>query len=387
MSIHVDTPQVGPVSVTIAGTNPYAGLPRYDSRYSNRYARRLMAHAGMYEELDREMRRDGIDVRQDASLSVAFARALEYIIRTPYEAEYPELRAKEFIPLLTGVPPAANSFTYRMFNKIGVAAIISDSGNDAPKVDVEGKEWQQPIVTIGASYEYTILDSMRAAMANIPLESFKAEACRFAIEYLIENLAAVGNAGVGLVGLANAPSILSVTQQSTGGNWMKQIQAIGAAASTNATPPATVVAQAIAADINAMIAKIYTTTLGIHMPTNLLISTPAYIALKTTPARPQYSNDTLLSYLEELTGLEIDPWVQLNSAGATPTTDSNGVITKGRVIAYKKDPKLLNLVVSQPFTQLPPQPVKMAWEIMAYARTGAVQVRYPATVCTLDGVS
>ncbi|HEY6461206.1 MAG TPA: major capsid family protein, partial [Polyangiaceae bacterium] len=59
---------------------------------------------------------------------------------------------------------------------------------------------------------------------------------------------------------------------------------------------------------------------------------------------------------------------------------------KGVVCVYKKDPKILNLMQAMPFTQLAPQPVRMAYEINCYARTGAAQVRYPLAVTYMVGL-
>jgi hypothetical protein len=172
--------------------NPYTDRPRYDSRYARMYSRNILQQAGYFAELQAEVRADGLGYREDAGLSLVFARALDYIIRKPYEAEYPELRAPEFLPLMTEVPPEALTFTYRMIDKLGQAAIIQENGSDAPKVDLKGEEWQSPIVTIGASYDYTVLDTLRAGRLNIPLEAYKAEAARFASEYLEEVIAPVG---------------------------------------------------------------------------------------------------------------------------------------------------------------------------------------------------
>jgi hypothetical protein len=221
---------------------------------------------------------------------------------------------------------------------------------------------------------------------NIPLEAYKAEAARFACEYLLEVIACVGAPNSGVAGMSNAPGLVGTTQVSTGGNWLSQINSIGLASTSNASPPAVVVAQAIAADINAMISKVFTATQGTRRPTTALIPVGAYGALMTAPRSPGFTSDTLLDWLEDMCQIDIECWPQLNSAGAITTTTS-AVNYKGRVMVYTKDSKLLNLVVAQPFTQLPPQPIRMAWEVTTYLRTGGVTWRYPLTGTYMDGVS
>ena len=382
-----DSREYGNVSAaTTYGTHresPYAMRPVYDSRYAQRYARRILLANNFDDVLDEEaqqIRRDG-RVRRD-SLPMAFARSLEYIIRKPYEAEYPELRASEYIPLMTEVPPEAATFTYRMLDKMGQAQIIAESGNDAPKVGIKGQEWQQPVVTVGISYDYTILDTMRAARMNIPLDAYLAESARFSCEFEMEQLAAIGNAAYGLAGLTNAPNISAVTQLSiASGNWVTQANSIGAASTINAQAPAVAVAQGIVSDILACKKNIFINTKGIHQANLGLLTTSGYAALMSTPRSPAYTDDNLLDWIEKVCQIQIESWPQLDTAGAVTVSGLNG-----RVMIYKRDPKILNLVLAQPFTQLPPQPIRMAWEVMAYLRTGAVQVRFPKCVAYLDGV-
>ena len=88
-----------------------------------------------------------------------------------------------------------------------------------------------------------------------------------------------------------------------------------------------------------------------------------------------------LDDFEKITKLKFTCWPQLNNANPSGT---NGVY--GTVVVYKKDPKVLNLMMAQQFTQLPPQPIKMAYEIPCYMRGGAVQVRYPLAVTTMNGL-
>lgn len=416
-------------------------------------ARRILVASGHITQevavgLDR--RRDSVQ-RADA-LTVAFARELEDVLKEVFEAEYPELRAPEFMPERR-VAPMALTFTYRMTDRLGFADVIDENGSNIPKVDVKGEEWQQPIVTIGAAYDLTLFDQMRGGMLGISIDALKAESARWAIEYKIEQLAALGDASQGLVGIWNAPGVNATTQvskpaalsgtvsvtngsasitfsgnqtlaagqivtflsqpnqayvllnavsASTSGTltqpysgttnastttytgaltWLAQISSIAVASVSNATPPAVVVTQQIAADLGAMIKLIYQQSNGMYEPDTCLIPAQLYQALKITPQSPGFNSKSILQYLEELTGLDFEMWPQLNAANAAGTNGVNGV-----VVVYKKDPRILNLMTAMDFTQLPPQLTRMSHEIVTYARTGAAQVRYPLAVTYLLGV-
>lgn len=352
-----------------------------DNPFAGAHGLRLDSKRGVMASAQRILATAGYDVRdrRNDSLTVAFARELEDVLKEIFETEYAELRAREFMPERS-VSPEALTFTYRMTNRVGAADIINENGSNIPKVDVEAKEWQQPIVTWGASYDFTIFDQMRSGRLGISIDSLKAEAARWACEYKLEQLAATGDATMGLVGLVNAPGVAGTTQLSTG-TWLAQIASIPTASPTNATPPAVVVAQAIGGDIGAMMNQIFAQTQGIHTATNILVPVSIYNALKTTPQSPGFTSKNLLTYLEELTGLEFDCWPQLNNADVAGTSGVHGM-----VVVYKKDPKVLNLMMAQQFTQLPPQAVKMAWEINCYMRGGAAQVRYPLAITFMKGL-
>ena len=357
--------------VQVYSGNPFAGMPGL----------RLDSKRGVIASARRILQASGIDPRdrRNDALTMAFARELEDVIKEVFDVEYPELRAREFLPERT-VSPEAATFTYRMVNRVGAADIINENGSNIPKVDIEAKEWQQPIVTWGASYDFTLLDQMRSGRLGISVDSLKAEAARWACEYKLEQLAAVGDATLGLVGLVNAPGVAASTQASTG-TWLAQIASIATATTTNATPPAVVVTQAIAGDLGVMMNNIFVNTEGIHTATDCLVPVSIYNALKITPQSPGFNSKSILQYLEELTGLEFNCWPQLN---ASDTVGHNGV--HGQVVVYKRDPKIVNLMMAMQFTQQPPQPVKLAWEINCWMRGGAAQVRYPLAVTYMNGL-
>ena len=360
--------------------NPYAGMSGFtmDSRDGILgSARRVLRASHVFDKFDPRNRQDSMTMD---SLTVAFARELEDIIKEVFECDYPELKARQFLPERS-ISPEALSFTYRMINRVGAADVINENGDDIPKVDVQGAEFQQNVITWGASYDFTILDQMRSGRLGISIDALKAEAARWACEFFLEKIAAVGHGPTGIVGLTNAPGVALTTQVSTGGTWLTQIAGIGAATTTNATPPAVVVAQSIAADVSAMVNKVYTQTEGIHEVDTCLLPISIYQLLRATPQSPGFNENTLLDFLKKVFDLDFQCWPQLNTADVSGT---NGV--HGMVMVYKKDPKIVNLMMAQQFTQLPPQPIKMAYEIIAYMRGGGAQIRYPLAVTGMKGV-
>jgi hypothetical protein len=368
------------------GLGPFGAMLRPDQKSFARFdsASIKTFHA---EQMVRDAMRAGLvpaDMREDATLTMAFARELEYILAKVYEADYPQFKATQLIPVNTSIPAGALTFTYRRVDigAGGQAKIVNTYSDDLPRSDVNAKEWQQPIVTIASSYEFSVQDMAAAAYSGIPIEAYKARASRFACDYLLEQLACFGNAGSGLVGITNAPGVYPTSQVSTG-TWLAQIAAIAAATPSNPYT-ATAAVSGICADIAAMINKVVVATLNTHRPDTMLVDVPIWTALTTTIRSPVFTEDTLLDYIRKVfrdpetqEPLDVQCWPIIGTAAA------NG---HGRTLVYKKDEDLLELMISQPFTQLPPQPINLAWQVPCMERTGAVQVRSPLTITYMDGL-
>jgi len=98
----------------------------------------------------------------DANESIYFARQLEQIRAKAYDVKKVPLNALAFMPVDTSINPGAESITYRQYDGVGMAKIISNYADDLPRSDVVGKEFTSPVRGVGASYGYTIQD-IRAA--------------------------------------------------------------------------------------------------------------------------------------------------------------------------------------------------------------------------------
>ena|ERR1700722_614793 len=362
------------------GVNPMARAARLDSKADfQRFARTQLAMRGF---------------REDANLTAAFARQLEHIISKVYAAEFAQYRAMEFFPVNMELGPGDLSFTYRMIERIGNASVIN-AGNakDLPNIDIGAEEWQAPIITLGASYNFTVIDQASAAKAQIAIEAEKAKATRESIEALEEQIWCTGYANGGVNGVTNAPGVAQVTQASiANGNWAVQLQAALATSPTTSLPyPAVGAVAAIASDIIAMKQQVFSKTLGRHNATHCLLPPNLWSFLDTAPQSPAFTSKTLLTMLEELTGLEYDYWPILLNSGSISTGSGNSISNPSsthnstRVVVYEKSPEVVQLMVAQPFVQLAPQSVGLVWEVPTYSRVGGAMMIRPLGLVFMDG--
>ena len=360
-----------------AGSNPLSGM-RMDSVSRmdfERVARNLRAQKSF---------------REDAGLTAAFARQLEHIMSKVYGVEFAQYKAYTLFPTNTEVGPGDLSFTYRMISRYGNAAIIN-AGNskDLPNVDIGGQEWQYQIITLGASYVFTVIDQAAASKAQIAIEAEKAKAAREAVEALEETIACTGNAATGTAGVTNALGVEATTQVSTG-TWSHQLDVALATPPTTTVPyPAVGAVSAIASDILAMKQQIYTSTIGRHKATDGLLPPNLYGMLDGVPRSPAFTDDGILAYLERVTGLDIDDWAILQNVGSVAGSGSSIGSTDAfntRVMVYEKNPDVVQLVVAQPFVQLAPQWVGLGIEVPCYSRVGGALAVRPLGIRIMDGL-
>ena len=376
------TTQFRGVSISV-GMNPMAGLGGRGTR-----ALRMDAK-GEYERIAR-VKLMQMGFKEDAGQTAAFARQLEHIIAKVYAAEFAQYKAYSLFPVNTEVGPGDLSYTYRMISRTGNAAVVN-AGNskDLPNADIEAEEWQQQVITLGISYNFTVVDQASAQKAQIAIEAEKAKSAREAIEALEESIACTGYAATGTVGVTNAPGVAQTSQVSTG-TWSAQLKtALATAPSTTVPYPAVGAVSAIASDILAMKQSIYSSTLGRHKATTGLLPPNLYGMLDGVPRSPAFTDDGILAYLERVTGLEIDDWAILQSAGSVNGSGSaigSADAFKTLVMVYEKNPDVVQLMVAQPFVQLAPQLVGLAIEIPAYSRIGGAMAVRPLGIRTMAGL-
>lgn len=297
--------------------------------------------------------------RADGNESLFFARQLEFVYTTPVYVLYTPRKSRMFIPVDNSVPNWADTFTYRMYDRAGMAKIISAYGSkDLPDVTLSGKEYTGTVKPIGAKYAYSLQDIRRAVAQRMPLDSDLANAASETIELQLDEIAAIGNANYSLVGALNHPNIPLVTP--TTGNW-------------NAATPAQIVA-----DLNKLVSSIVTTTQEVHLPDTLLLAPDRFALISQTPWSGNSDTTILAWFLANNPYIKnVDSWQRLalaNAAGTGP-----------RIFCYLRRPDILAQVIPQEFERLAPDQDGLRVEVPCHARAGGVKVMRPLACAYMDG--
>jgi len=319
--------------------------------------------------------------RLDANETAFVARALLFVEAETYNTLIPPLEGRKYVPVDNTAPPGAKFTSYKQYTRTGIARLITERGMDLPRSALYVKEFFHQFYRLGMSYGYTLDDLLAAQMAsanggpaiNIDLE--EAIGCREGIEKALDRIAAFGSASsgilaaaglgadVGMVGILNNPNITSYTIP------------VGASGSTQWS---TKTPDEIIADLVGIVAAMVSSTYKVHTPDTILLPINQ---LETIAGRSMGDgrSDTILSYFLKTSRhiKEIDSWQYLTSSGAGATD---------QILCYKKDKRVVRHMISQEFTQMPPQFENLEYTTECTAKTAGVVIPYPLAISIGYGI-
>lgn len=301
--------------------------------------------------------------RLDSNESIFFARELETIKSRSYDVRYPTLRQREVIPLSFEGDPAAQTITYSQYDQVGMAAIVADYATDFRNVEISGKQFTAPVKSLGASFQYSIMEIRSAAKTGKPLTQSKANAARRAIMQLERDIAFWGDTASGLQGWLTNTNIPDVTLAH--GAWLDDAQ-------TNAN---------ILADLNNLANSVIDTSKSVEVPNTMLLPIAYYTKLATTP-RSDGSDMTILNYfLENTPFIESVDWLAELAAA-----NSGGNLSDDTAIVYDRNPEKFTLEIPQEFETFAPELRGMAYKVAVHERCGGVIIPYPLSQAMTDDI-
>lgn len=305
--------------------------------------------------------------RFDASASAFLARELAYIRTRVLEVEKAPLKAFEVFPVQTDVPPGAASAIQRIYDTMGVAKIIANYADDLPRADVAGQEISVPVVTVGDSYGYNVVEIEHAQFSGVNLSEYKARAARRAIDRKIDDMAWNGDSAHGIVGFLNNPNLTQVVIKADGNS----------NGGVNSTRFIHKTSDQIIRDVNELINAIDIATNDVEFPDTILLPTAAYDYMVMTP-RSQYTDMTILGFLRE-----VHPDIRFMKVG-----ELNGAAADGSdlMVAGRFTPEVIRLEIPERLRQLPVEKRNLEYVVDCISRVIGVTITIPLAFSKAAGV-
>ena len=296
-----------------------------------------------------------------------FQRELTHVMEKAYDKKFPELKFRMLFPVSNAVPPYMDSYVYKTYTKNGMAKLIRDYGNDLSRVDLEATETLVKIRTIGASYAYTFLEVEQAQTVGISLDAKKAEATLRAVEEKLNRMAFFGEEEADLTGLFNNTNVTSGTLSTGAG---------GGTAFAGKTP------EEILADLNEQANAIVQATKMVEIPTTIMLPPSQYADIMSR-AKNSASDTTVGQHFK-------NSWQWSNGIELVPVNECsaavNSELTNDAMVIYKNDPDTLQMHIPQEYTPHPMQAENLQYTINTTARTGGLEIYYPASVSIVEGI-
>lgn len=302
----------------------------------------------------------------DADTSVFFSRELEHIKAKSYDVLYQDLFARQLFPTDNSAGAYARSITYRTYDRVGMAKIISSYAKDLPRADIAGFETTSPVRVIGLSFAYNVDEILASNQTGRSLEQRRANAVQRGTEEAFDRIAFFGDSASNLPGFLTNPNIptSAVVDPGAGTEWV------------NKTP------QQILDDVNALFSSIVTNTLQKERPNTLLLPTLQWNDIVFRPRSESNSDMTIAQFI-----VKNSPYISsMDDIISIPDLTGAGTGGVDLMVAYDRNPDKLTMEIPLELQFLAPQEVGLEIQVPAWAKTGGVIVYYPLSVRFAEGI-
>ncbi len=127
------------------------------------------------------------------------------------DIQYRAFRGDGYVPVVTDIPDNVDSYSYRVFDRVGRGRFIETDGTTAPSANVSLRTVAYTVHQGGIVPKWTRHDLRRAIFGGVPLDSETVEAATVGAMDHIEEVILTGDDARGFKGLLNQPTTGSVS--------------------------------------------------------------------------------------------------------------------------------------------------------------------------------
>lgn len=310
---------------------------------------------------------------QDAQQALGFLIEQTTTIEAEvYRIQYPEIIYSQLVPIDTSANEWSKSVTYFSLDKVGQADWFDGMATDMRIADINRAKFEQGIEMAGIGYRYTLEEIGQAMMVpGLNLTTERADAARFAYEQFMDRLAYFGSASKKFTGLFNNANVTRVNAIADGS---------GSSPLWSAKT-----ADQMVRDVNGALTGVYEGSNTVEIADTVLLPIDAMNTLANTRI-----TNTPISALDYLTihnqyTHQTGQQLMIRGVLGLGTAGAGGV---GRLVAYRRDPRVVKLHVPMVHRFLPVwQTGPITFDIPGIFRSGGVEIRRPGAFQYLDGIT
>lgn len=289
--------------------------------------------------------------RMDEGMSLFLARQLDYVKSRAYEVEYGAMSALNIFPVTSEIPDDARTFTYGIFDSVGMAKIIADYSDDLPMVDANYREETGKVYRIGDAYAYSLDEVKSAARAGVNMNDRKARAARQAFDTKVNDLVWNGEASHQILGLFDNPNLPTLASA----GWTT-----GAIATS---------------ELSTALKNIVALTMGNHRANRIVV--PPSVMDKFSELVPNTSLTVAELFNRTNPGLQ---WLE-----SYELEDIDGEGTRGALV-FEFNADNLSVEIPEAFNQLPPQANNLHWKVPCTGKATGLTIYRPLTIQLISGI-
>lgn len=307
--------------------------------------------------------------------SMFIKNQLRYLENELVEQEFPEyyLATGAGITISNEIPKGAKTYSFRTMTQVGFAALMANQADDIPLVDAYIDEHTGRVHEIQVAFQYSIADMDHAEFAGLNLDATLSKVALRANNAKLDEIAWIGDARAGLLGMANNPNVPAVVIPADGNS-------NGGTASTrwiHKTP------DQIYRDLNLIANSIPTISNNVYHPSRIALPLAQQQLISTTPY-PANTSSTILKFFYEsqatLTGGGITQVV------AVPFLAGRGIGGTDMAIVWNPTSGAQKLHVPLDFTVGEYENYNLKYKFPCYSRTGGVEINRPLALAYSYGI-
>lgn len=297
-----------------------------------------------------QFRNDGLITPQD--LNAIDARI--------YEPNESELKARKVFAVKSDIPAGAETYSYDVITRSGVAKILAPGASDVPLVDADMERHTVNIYSIAAAFNISVQEVRQAQMSGRPIEVTKADTVRKAIAQKENQIAFNGEEKYNIKGITNATGVqVYAVPQGAGG----------------ATKWADKTGEEIINDL--IDAKAKVDKLPGHEADTLLLTTEAKLLLQKKVFN-DFTKQTAIQYLQSENFFRTIETVE-DLAG-------KGLANSNCFVVLDSSPSVVELGVPMDITRHPQEYKFPNTKVPFEERLAGLIIRYPMAIVRADGI-